>query len=85
MDGNVPARYNLGCGEGNAGNYHRAFKHFILSARAGDNISLDKVKAGFINGIVTKDEYANILRAFQSRQDEMKSDQRDKVRAARNG
>ena len=36
---------------------------------------------GFKKGYVAKDEYANTLRAFQSRQDEMKSDQRDKVEA----
>jgi len=32
--------------------------------------------------MITKDEYANTLRAYQERHDEMKSDQRDKVRAA---
>ena len=33
-------------------------------------------------GFVTKDEYANTLRAYQRRHDEMKSDQRDKVAAS---
>ena len=55
-------------------------KHYILAARAGDKPSLDKVKEGFMDGIVTKEDYANILRAFLSRHDEMKSDQRDKAR-----
>ena len=32
-----------------------------------------------MNGIVTKEEYANTLRAYQKIQDEMKSDQRDKA------
>ena len=35
MNGDVAARYNLGCLEGRAGNHHRAIKHFILAARDG--------------------------------------------------
>ena len=82
MNGSVNARHNLGCLEWNdsrAGNYYRACKHFILSARAGDKESLDSVKDGFMNRYVTKDEYANTLRAYQQRHDEMKSEDRDKA------
>jgi len=81
MNQDVYARYNLGCIEGEADNIDRAMKHFILSARAGHKKSLDNVKVGFKNGLVTKDEYANTLRAYQYQQDEMKSDSRDKARA----
>ena len=80
MNGNVIARHNLGCEEVGAGNHNRACKHFILAAKAGYKKSLNRVKAGFMDGIVTKEEYANTLRAYQSRQDELKSDGRDKVR-----
>ena len=62
------ARHNLGCVERNAGNFHRAYKHFILAARAGDDKSLDHVKKG-LGGIITNDEYANTLRAYQNRGD----------------
>ena len=31
--------------------------------------------------VITKDEYANTLRAYQQRHDEMKSDDRDKAAA----
>ena len=79
MNGDIYARQHLGCIEGKAGNHHRAKKHFILAARSGDKDSLDNVKTGFMHGIVTKDEYENALRAYQSRQDLMKSDDRDKV------
>ena len=81
MNGDVQARYNLGCEEGRAGNYHRACKHFILAARAGNKDSFDNVKQAFMKGIITKEEYANTLRAFQKIQEEMKSDDRDKARA----
>ena len=79
MNGDIMARRNLGCAEGEAANFHRAMKHFILSARAGDKDSLDEVKQGFVMGIVTKEEYANTLRTYQQRHDEMKSDDRDEA------
>ena len=80
MNGDIHARHNLGCLEGNAGNHHRAKKHFILAAKAGCKLSLDAaVKEGFKGGLITKDEYANTLRAHQQRVDEMKSDDRDKA------
>ena len=81
MAGHVAARHNLGCKELETGNRHRAFKHFVLAAKAGLRESLDTVKIGFKDGIITKDEYANTLRAYQQRHDEMKSDDRDKAEA----
>ena len=38
-----------------------------------------KVKEGFMDGFVTKDEYASILRANQQVQDAAKSDMREKA------
>ena len=75
INGHVMARHHLGLMEGEA---DRAYKHFILAARAGYKESLDWVKNGFMIGLVTKDEYANTLRAYQQRHDAMKSDDRDK-------
>ena len=85
MNGDMNARHNLGCMEGQAGNDHRAHKHFIIAAKAGYKKSLDYVKEGFVDGIVTKEEYANALRAYHSLQKLMKSDMRDKAMAAWNG
>ena len=81
MNGNVEARHNLGCMELEVGNYHRAFKHLLIAAKAGYKVSLDNVKQGFMRGIVTKDEYANTLRQYQKSQDETKSEARDKALA----
>ena len=67
MKGNVDARHQLGCVQGQAGNEYRAMKHFI-AASAGDQKSLDKVMQGFMQGFVTKDEYEKALRAHQERQ-----------------
>ena len=84
MNGSVHARHNLGSFEVQDGNHQRAFKHYLLSASAGYKISLDMVKHGFMNGHVTKEQYANTLREYQKSQDEMKSDTRDKAWAAHN-
>ena len=60
MNGDARARYSLGCMEVDDGNEHRACKHFILSAKAGFKKSLDAVKIGFMDGIITKDEYETL-------------------------
>ena len=82
MMGSLDARYNLGVEDYNAGNHHRALKHWIIPARAGHETSLNGVKKGFLKGLVTKDEYANALREYQKIQDEMKSDAREKAEAS---
>ena len=81
MNGDIHARNNLGCAESRAGNNHRAFKHFIIAAKAGYKNALDVVKQGYMHGDVTKEEYANALREYQKIQNEMKSDARDKAAA----
>jgi len=81
MNGNLNARHNLGVNEWNAGSYRRAMKHFMIAAKAGSENSLVNVTQVFMNeGIITKDEYANTLRTYQKRQDEMKSEERDKAK-----
>ena len=44
IGGDRSARFNLGLLEGEAGNYDRSLKHFMLAARAGHTRSLDLVK-----------------------------------------
>jgi len=83
MGGHIMARNNLGCLEARAGNLQRAMKHWMISANAGDEESLDPVKQGFKRGLVTKDDFANTLRSYHERQKEMKSEMRDKAAAAR--
>ena len=77
IGGDMMARYKLGVFENHAGNTHRAMKHFTLAAKAGDKLSLNCVKVYFMDGSITKDDYANTLRAHQNSRDEMKSEQRD--------
>ena len=81
MNGDIMARYNLGCLEGQAGNHRRAMKHFLIAGRAGYTDALSMIKQGFMNGYVAKEEYTTTLRAYQKRKDDMKSDMRDKALA----
>ena len=67
MMGDAYARHNLGCNEYNSGNYHRAFKHMIIAARAGHTESLDVVKTGGLRkGLCQRTSmqvlYAHIMR-----------------------
>jgi len=73
------ARYNLGSYEVEAGNIQRGMKHFIISAMAGHDMSLDMIKKGYTTGDVTKEDFARALRAHKEAVDEMKSAERDKV------
>ena len=82
INGSIQARNNLGCMEAEAGNYQRAMKHFMHAAQAGHDDSLKNVKAGFMEGGITKDEYANTLREYQKSHDEMKSEARDNARVS---
>ena len=76
IGGHEGARHNLGTFACKAGNMDRSMKHFMIAARAGYDSSLKEVGIGFRAGHVTKDEYANTLRAYQVSVDEMKSVQR---------
>ena len=82
MGGQIEARYNLGYIEAQVGNMTRAMKHFMISAGAGDDDSLKKIREGFMNGHATKDDFEKALRAHKDAKDEMKSVQRDAASAA---
>ena len=44
--------------------------------------SLENVKIGFKKGIVTKEDFEKALRCYQASQDEMRSEERDRAKAA---
>ena len=58
MNGSVRARFKLGGLEFKAGNIRRGIKHSILTAKAGHDCALENVKRAYMQGIVTKDEFA---------------------------
>jgi TPR repeat protein len=82
MGGDAFARHNLGISEENANNMNRAVKHWMISAGSGFDESLKPIRAGFLKGYVTKDEFEKALRAHQASKDELTSDQREAATAA---
>ena len=75
MKGDVDSRDSLGVAEYNAGNYHLAVKHYIISAKMGDKDSLDGIKALFMNDVATKAQYTDALRGHHGAVEETKSHQ----------
>ena len=76
--GHCMARTNLGVLEGNAGNMEASRKHFMISAAQENDNSLISIKQCYLNGYITKDDYAKALHAHKDAQDEMKSEHRTK-------
>ena len=54
-----------------------AVKHWMISAAAGWDESLNFIQKGYLNGRATKDDFEKALRAHQASKDEMKSEQRE--------
>lgn len=77
--GSVMARHNLAVFEERKGNIRMSMKHFMIAARSGWKEALEPIKRnGYMLGIVTKDEFAEVLRACQFARDEMRIEERDK-------
>ena len=81
IGGHPGARFDLGVHEHSNGRTNRAMKHFIIAANLGDDDSLYNVKVGFIDGFVSKDDYASALRGHQAAVDATKSEQREEAYA----
>ena len=81
MCGHVSARFNLGCEEYDAGNHDLALQHWMISAKLGDQDSLNEVKEMFMKGLATKADYAAALRGYQNAVEEMSSPDRDEAKA----
>lgn len=77
--GHPGARHNLGCIESDNGQIQRAVKHWIISAKQGQDSSLENVKQFFKDGLVSKEDFAAALRGHQAAMDATKSPQREKA------
>ena len=85
IGGVVEARFELGCRAYNdpKAPIELVMKHYVLAAEYGHDDALERVKAGYKHGCVSKDVFAKALRAHQAAKDAVKSPQRDA--AARSG
>ena len=80
MQGHVHARHNLGCYETEIGNFDRAARHFLISAKMGDEHSLEMIKEVFMAGFATREQYAEALKGCQDAVEETKSQDRDEAK-----
>jgi len=83
MGGHEMARYQLGMIEKDYCNTERAMKHLMIAAQSEEKKSLKEIGEGYKAGHVTKEEYANALRAYKDSCDEMKSGQREAAKLHR--
>ena len=79
IGGSIHARHNLGCSEDEARNRKRAYKHFLISAKAGHENSLKAIKMGVKHGFVTKNDYREAIRLYQKQHDDTRSAMRDEA------
>ena len=84
IGGCIWSRHNLACLEGDGGNDKRAVKHLMISAKAGHEVSLKALTQCFKNGLVTKYEYSEVLRANHKEQEDRKSANRNDALVCRN-
>ena len=78
--GHVESRFNIGNHEVRKGDYDRAVRHYLISAKMGDKNSLDAIKKGFMAGLVTKEQCDEALKGYQDAMEEMKSHDRDEAK-----
>ncbi|EJK73040.1 hypothetical protein THAOC_05358 [Thalassiosira oceanica] len=80
MQGHVMSRYNLGILEAEKGNYDRAVKHLLISAKMGHENSIKAIKDMFVAGGAAKEQYTEALKGYQDALEEMKSHDRDEAK-----
>ena len=81
MEGDPFSRHSLGSLEAKAGNVNRAVKHWMIAAGGGFDESLKAIRSCYMEGLVTKDDFAKALRAHKEAQDEVSTDQREEAAA----
>ncbi|EJK46346.1 hypothetical protein THAOC_34989 [Thalassiosira oceanica] len=80
MHGHIESRDNLGYYEEENGNYDRALKHYLISAKMGFVDSVENIEEMFKAGLATKEQYAEALKGYQDAVEEMKSHDRDEAK-----
>ena len=80
MNGHVSSRHCLGLVEAVNGNYELAVQHWMISAKMGQEESLNNIKDMFKEGQATRAQYAEALMGFRDAVEEMKSPQREEAK-----
>ena len=80
MKGHAQSRHQLGAVEFEAGNYNLAVQHLMISAKMGNEKSLNGIQEIFKIGQATKAQYAEALLGYRYAVEEMKSPQREEAK-----
>ena len=80
MKGHVESRYNLGFVDYESGNYQLAVQHWLISAKMGNEDSLNAIMKRFKEGHATKEQYAEALLGYRDAVVETKSPQREEAK-----
>ncbi|EJK48075.1 hypothetical protein THAOC_33158 [Thalassiosira oceanica] len=83
MKGHVECRHNLGAVEYENGHHQLAVQHWMISAKIGDEDSLNNIKDMSKDGWATKAQYAEALLGYRDAVEEMKSPQREEAKRLR--
>ena len=77
MRGHIAARYNIGVQAFQEGNVEVAMKHWMISAAAGNDDSLQQIRESYRIKKASKDHFEEALRAYQKAKEDMASEERD--------
>jgi len=80
IGGHFSARYNLGHLERREERPDRALRHWMISAKMGDEYSLKGILGLLKLRCATKDDYVEALLGYQKATKEMRNDERDKAK-----
>ena len=81
IHGHPGSRHALGFYEGLNENHELAVQHYMISAKMGDQGTLNAIKDMFMKGHATKVQYAEALMGYQKALEEAKSPQREEAKA----
>jgi len=84
MEGHVESRHNLGVAEHYNRNHQLAVQHWMISAKMGNEESLNAIMRRFKEGHASKAQYAEALLGYRDAVEEMKSPQREEAKRLRN-
>ncbi|EJK48273.1 hypothetical protein THAOC_32947, partial [Thalassiosira oceanica] len=84
IQGHPGSRFLLGFHEYKSRNDELAVQHWMISAKMGDEDSLNNIKAMFMEGHASKAQYAETLKGYQKALEETKSPQREEAKAVFN-
>ncbi|EJK66946.1 hypothetical protein THAOC_12082 [Thalassiosira oceanica] len=80
MKGHVGSRAFLGSVEYDEENHQLAVQHWMISAKMGDQKSLNNIKDMFKEGLATKAQYAEALLGYRDAVEETRSPQREEAK-----